>query len=67
MANISCNQGHWKEHKGMCKTRMEHAEIEQDLKAHAALSGGFFVSQATLRKWYYDNVAIVDYAVGSLF
>ncbi|KAJ7877587.1 hypothetical protein B0H14DRAFT_3130191 [Mycena olivaceomarginata] len=55
--------GHWKEHKGMCKTRMEHAEIEQDLKAHAALSGGFFVSQATLQNWYYDNVAIVDYAV----
>ncbi|KAJ7906665.1 hypothetical protein B0H13DRAFT_709528 [Mycena leptocephala] len=58
-----CQTSHWKEHKGMCKTRMEHAEIEQDLKAHAALSGGFFVSQATLRKWYYDNVAIVDYAI----
>ncbi|KAJ7889068.1 hypothetical protein B0H14DRAFT_2561918 [Mycena olivaceomarginata] len=60
----SC-KSHWKEHKRMCTTRIEHAEIERDLKAQAALSGWFFVSQATLRKWYYDNVAIVDYAVSS--
>jgi hypothetical protein len=26
-------------------------------------TGGPFVSQAALRKWYYDNIDIVDYAV----
>ncbi|KAJ7817339.1 hypothetical protein B0H13DRAFT_2292847 [Mycena leptocephala] len=58
-----CQTSHWKEHKRMCRTRLQHAKFEQDLQAQAALSNVIFVSQATLRRWYYDNVDIVDYAI----
>jgi hypothetical protein len=40
-----------------------HAKIEENLKSQAALKRTLFVSQGTLRKWYYDNIDIVDYAV----
>ncbi|KAJ7274650.1 hypothetical protein C8J57DRAFT_1714485 [Mycena rebaudengoi] len=58
-----CQTSHWKEHKFLCGTRVKHVKNEQDVKAQALLTNGPFVSQASLRKWYYDNVDIVDYAI----
>ncbi|KAJ6510705.1 hypothetical protein C8R45DRAFT_1207581 [Mycena sanguinolenta] len=58
-----CQTTHWKEHKRLCKTRAEYANTERDLAAKALRNKKPFVSQASLRKWYYDNVDIVDYAI----
>lgn len=56
-------QDHWKEHKKLCNSRVKHAKVECDLEAAALRDKEPFVSHATLRKWYYDNVDIIDYAV----
>ncbi|KAJ7474080.1 hypothetical protein FB451DRAFT_1247807 [Mycena latifolia] len=58
-----CQTSHWKEHKKLCQTRAKHAELERDLEAQTLRDKGPFVSQAALRKWYYDNVDIVDYTI----
>ncbi|KAJ7762989.1 hypothetical protein B0H16DRAFT_1528394 [Mycena metata] len=58
-----CQTSHWKYHKGLCQLRKKHAELERELEAKALANNGPFVSQAALRKWYQDNVDIVDYAV----
>ncbi|KAF8198326.1 hypothetical protein K438DRAFT_1933655 [Mycena galopus ATCC 62051] len=58
-----CQKSHWKQHKKLCQTRVKHVEIERGLEAKALLTQGPFVSQASLRKWYYDNVDIVDYTI----
>jgi hypothetical protein len=42
---------------------VSHLETERKLEAAAIRDNGPFVSQAALRKWYYDNIDIVDYAV----
>ncbi|KAJ7733919.1 hypothetical protein B0H16DRAFT_1467804 [Mycena metata] len=56
-------QSHWKYHEGLCQLRKKHAELERELEAKAVANNGPFVSQAALRKWYQNNVDIVDYAV----
>ncbi|KAJ7098582.1 hypothetical protein B0H15DRAFT_821301 [Mycena belliarum] len=58
-----CQTSHWKEHKRLCQTRVKHAAVERDLEAKALRDKAPFVSQAALRKWYYDNVDIVDYTI----
>ncbi|KAJ7114424.1 hypothetical protein C8R44DRAFT_855669 [Mycena epipterygia] len=58
-----CQTSHWKEHKKLCQSRVTHAEMERDLEVKALRDKGPFVSQAALRKWYCDNVDIVDYTV----
>ncbi|KAJ7073878.1 hypothetical protein C8F01DRAFT_971600 [Mycena amicta] len=58
-----CQTGHWKEHRTLCKIRTKRAEREVELEAKAIREKGPFVSNAALRKWYYDNVDIVDYAI----
>ncbi|KAJ7759333.1 hypothetical protein DFH07DRAFT_957948 [Mycena maculata] len=58
-----CQTSDWKEHKRMCASRVEHAKIEKDLEAKAIRTNGPFVSQTAFRKWYYDNVDIVDYTI----
>jgi hypothetical protein len=42
---------------------VSHLETERKLEAAAIRDNGPFVSQAALRKWYYDNIDIVDYTV----
>ncbi|KAF8892376.1 hypothetical protein CPB85DRAFT_244813 [Mucidula mucida] len=61
-----CQTSHWKVHKALCHARVKHLKIEQGLKDQAVANNGPFISQATLRKWYYDNVDIVDYAIVQL-
>ncbi|KAJ7138881.1 hypothetical protein C8R46DRAFT_604687 [Mycena filopes] len=58
-----CQTSHWKQHKGLCKLHNSRLELERDLKVKAFANNGYFVSQAVLRKWYQDNIAIVDYAI----
>ncbi|KAJ7302074.1 hypothetical protein DFH08DRAFT_1089974 [Mycena albidolilacea] len=58
-----CQTSHWKEHKRLCKSRVSHLETERKLEAAAIRDNGPFVSQAALRKWYYDNIDIVDYTI----
>ncbi|KAF7361472.1 MYND-type domain-containing protein [Mycena sanguinolenta] len=59
-----CQANHWKQHKQFCESRVKYLDIERALKAKALTNNGPFVSQASLREWYHDNVDIVDYAVG---
>ncbi|KAF7330195.1 MYND-type domain-containing protein [Mycena venus] len=58
-----CQTSHWKEHKKLCQRRVKYAELERDIEAKALSTNGPFVSQAALRKWYYDNVDIVEYTI----
>ncbi|KAJ7175173.1 hypothetical protein C8R43DRAFT_976099 [Mycena crocata] len=58
-----CQTGHWKAHKKLCQIWVKRTKIDEDLEAKAALENSPFVSQATLRKWYYENIDIVDYAI----
>ncbi|KAJ7073865.1 hypothetical protein C8F01DRAFT_1242165 [Mycena amicta] len=58
-----CQTGHWKDHKALCKVRVKHAVMEEEVAAKALREDKVFVSNAVLRKWYYDNVDIVDYAI----
>ncbi|KAF9027927.1 hypothetical protein BDZ89DRAFT_1066465 [Hymenopellis radicata] len=58
-----CQTSHWKEHKKLCQIRVKHRKIEEDLEAQAVSNNTSFVSQATLRTWYLDNVDIVDYVI----
>ncbi|KAF7361504.1 MYND-type domain-containing protein [Mycena sanguinolenta] len=58
-----CQTTHWKEHKRLCQSRVKYVDIERDYAAKALRDNKPFVSQASLRKWYYDNVDIVDYAI----
>ncbi|KAJ6510660.1 hypothetical protein C8R45DRAFT_1207540 [Mycena sanguinolenta] len=50
-----CQTNHWKQHKQFCESRVKYLDIERELKANALRNNGPFVSQASLRKWYYDN------------
>ncbi|KAJ7613142.1 hypothetical protein FB45DRAFT_273148 [Roridomyces roridus] len=58
-----CQTNHWKQHKGLCRTRVKHREMEVEVEAQALRSRRIFVSNAVIRKWYYDNVDIVDYII----
>ncbi|KAJ6603224.1 hypothetical protein DFH09DRAFT_1354527 [Mycena vulgaris] len=58
-----CQTSHWKEHKELCRARAKYTELERDLEAQALRTKEPFVSQEVLRKWYYDNVDIVDYTI----
>nr|GAT51873.1 predicted protein [Mycena chlorophos] len=58
-----CQKSHWKFHKNLCKVLTEDAKNGPEFEAEALRNGPGYVSQAALRKWYYDNVDIVNYAV----
>ncbi|KAF7322252.1 MYND-type domain-containing protein [Mycena chlorophos] len=58
-----CQRSHWKAHKNLCKVLTEDAKKGPKFEADALRNGRGYVSQAALRKWYYDNVDIVNYAV----
>ncbi|KAJ7466157.1 hypothetical protein B0H11DRAFT_2284626 [Mycena galericulata] len=58
-----CQTNHWKEHKKLCQHRVKHRRIEEDLEADAVRTNSLFFPQATLRKWYFDNIDIVDYTI----
>ncbi|KAF7295644.1 MYND-type domain-containing protein [Mycena indigotica] len=60
-----CQTSHWKEHKPLCRVRVQHAQAQLK-EAPDFRAEGTFVSQTALRKWYYDNVDIVDYAIVQL-
>ncbi|KAF7322244.1 MYND-type domain-containing protein [Mycena chlorophos] len=57
-----CQTSHWKAHKTLCKVRVGHVKAQSD-EAPVFRKEGVFVPQAVLRKWYYDNVDIVDYLI----
>ncbi|KAJ7679483.1 hypothetical protein DFH06DRAFT_1121169 [Mycena polygramma] len=54
---------HWKEHKKLCQVYRKADDRERDVATRGLVTKELFVSQATLRKWYYDNVDIVDYTI----
>ncbi|KAF7329404.1 MYND-type domain-containing protein [Mycena kentingensis (nom. inval.)] len=61
-----CQTGHWKEHRVLCKIRRAAVDKEKALETKALAENKVFVSQATLRQWYYDNVGVLDYAVAQI-
>ncbi|KAJ6476543.1 hypothetical protein C8R47DRAFT_1323652 [Mycena vitilis] len=58
-----CQTSHWKEHKRLCQVYRKADDRERDVAARGLVTKELFVSQATLRKWFYDNVDIVDYTI----
>ncbi|KAJ7097002.1 hypothetical protein C8R43DRAFT_1244425 [Mycena crocata] len=58
-----CQKSHWKVHKKLCQSRGDYAKVERDLETQALSGNKLFIPQAALRKWYYDNVDIVDYTI----
>ncbi|KAK7028379.1 MYND-type domain-containing protein [Favolaschia claudopus] len=58
-----CQTSHWKEHKKLCQARVKQVKREQESEAEALRTKKPFIPQATLRKWYYDNIDIVSYAI----
>ncbi|KAJ7613144.1 hypothetical protein FB45DRAFT_273158 [Roridomyces roridus] len=58
-----CQKSDWKEHKGLCKMQVMNIQDERAAEVKARLDDTFFISNAELRKWYHENVDVVDHAI----